>query len=114
MGAMMDVISYAYLIWDFLGSDAGKAILAALFMLSEALGMVPQVRANSVFQAVANALKKLSGKAVVLLLVSLSVASCSSYFHAKKCLEPVNGYQACHHVHEYWTEAACAGSCQAK
>jgi hypothetical protein len=61
MGAMMDVIGYAYQVWDFLGSDAGKAILGSLFMLSEALGMIPQVKANSVFQALAGVLKKLSG-----------------------------------------------------
>ncbi len=114
MGAMMDVLSYAYVIWDFLGSDAGKAILAALFMLSEALGMVPQVKANSVFQGVANMLKKLSGKATVALLILVMTAACSSYLHSKQCNQAVNGYQSCTHYIQYETEAACVGSCAKK
>ena len=59
---MMDILSYGKLIWDFLGSDTGKAVIVSLFGLSEALAMIPQIQSNSVFQAIFGLLKKAAGK----------------------------------------------------
>ena len=49
---------------------------------------------------------------VAVLFLFAVISGCTDYLHTKKCLEPRKGYQACHHVHEYWTENACKGSCQ--
>lgn len=59
---MLDFIGIGWDIWSYLRSDAGMAIIVALFGLSEALAAIPQVQANSVFQAIYNGLKKLAGK----------------------------------------------------
>lgn len=48
---------------------------------------------------------------LMIVLLLLSLGGCTSYLHAKKCLPPKDGYQVCHHTVEYWTEAACTGSC---
>ena len=37
-------------------------IIGALFAVSEVLGMIPQVKANGVFQGIYQILKKLAGK----------------------------------------------------
>ncbi len=58
----MSTLSGLWAIWEFLRSEAGTAILVALFSLSETLAVIPQVQSNSVFQAVFNILKKLAGK----------------------------------------------------
>lgn len=68
---MLDAISTAWAVWDFLQSPAGAAIFAALFGLSEALAMIPWIRANNVYQAVANILKKLAPTKSVVPLVCL-------------------------------------------
>ena len=44
--------------------DTFTVIVVALLALSEALALIPSVKANSVFQLVVNLLKKLSGKSV--------------------------------------------------
>lgn len=59
---MFDFIGIGWDVWNYLRSDAGMAIILALFALSEALAAIPQVQANSVFGAVHNGLKKLAGK----------------------------------------------------
>lgn len=38
------------------------ALLAALLAVSEALALIPSIKANSIFQAIANGLKKLAKK----------------------------------------------------
>lgn len=58
----MSTLSGLYAIWEFLRSEAGTAILVALFGLSETLAAIPQIQSNSVFQAIYNVLKKLAGK----------------------------------------------------
>lgn len=59
---MLENIQLIWSAWDFLTSPTGAAIFAALWGLSEALASIPQIKANSVFQAVANIVKKLAGK----------------------------------------------------
>lgn len=49
---MVDHIGFLYTIWNFLHSDVAVSILAALFVLSEALASIPAIEANSVFQLV--------------------------------------------------------------
>jgi hypothetical protein len=58
----MSSLSALWSIWSFLQSEAGTAILVALFGLSETLAVIPQIQSNSVFQAIYNVLKKLAGK----------------------------------------------------
>jgi len=60
-------------IWDFLQSPTAVAIFAALFALSEALGAIPSVKANSVFQLVHGLLAKLAKKEVVPCLAMLAL-----------------------------------------
>ncbi len=47
---------------DFLKSDVGTGVLVALFTLSEALGAIPAIKANGVFQLVAGLLGRLTGR----------------------------------------------------
>ena len=54
------------------------AILAALFMLSEALASIPALKANSVFQLLAGLVAKLSTRPPVVLLLFL-LASCAPH-----------------------------------
>lgn len=42
--------------------DSWLVVFVALFAVSEALALIPSVKANSVFQAVFSVLKKLAGK----------------------------------------------------
>lgn len=42
--------------------DQTIIILGALFAVSEALALIPQIKSNSVFQLVFNILKKVSGR----------------------------------------------------
>jgi hypothetical protein len=42
--------------------DSQTVIVAALFAISEVLGMIPAVKSNGIFQFIANLLKALSGK----------------------------------------------------
>lgn len=42
--------------------DKWTVILGALFAVSEALSLIPWLKANSIFQLLANLVKKLSGK----------------------------------------------------
>lgn len=111
---MADAIALVWQVWSFLGSDMGMTIGFGLWLISEALASLPNVQANSVFQAVRNFLMRFKDHQpkVAIIFLALALAGCSSYMHSKKCLKPVNGYQACHHVHEYWTEAACTGACK--
>lgn len=72
---MWDFFGIGWDVWQFLKSDAGTAIIVALFALSEALGAIPQVKANSVYQAIYNALKKLApSKAVPSILLAAALA----------------------------------------
>lgn len=52
---MMQVIQY-------LQGVNWALVLGVLFAMSEALGMIPAVQANSVFQLVVGVIKKLAGK----------------------------------------------------
>ena len=45
-------------IWAFFHSDAGIALLVALFAISEALAYIPAIKSNSILQAVQAGLKK--------------------------------------------------------
>jgi hypothetical protein len=47
---------------DFIKSDPAVGVFAALFVLSEALAAIPQLKDNSILQVVGTVLKKLSGK----------------------------------------------------
>lgn len=49
-------------VWEFLKSDAGTGILAGLLVISEALASIPAVQSNSVYQVIANLLRKLVNK----------------------------------------------------
>lgn len=53
---------YVLAVWQFLHSDGGVALLAALVALSEALAYIPSIKANSIFQAITNGLKDLASK----------------------------------------------------
>jgi hypothetical protein len=59
---MWDNIQLIWAVWDFMSSPQGAAIFAALFGLSEALGAIPAIRANGVFQAAYDFLKKMANK----------------------------------------------------
>lgn len=48
---------------DFLTSPAATGIFVALFAMSEALGAIPAIKANGVFQLVAGLLARLAHKA---------------------------------------------------
>ena len=52
-------MEYLNVVVGFLSSPAGAAVLAALLTLSEALAMIPQLKANSVLQLVMQILSKL-------------------------------------------------------
>ena len=43
-------------------SDTIAVIVAALFAVSEALALIPAIKANSVFQAIYSAIKALAGR----------------------------------------------------
>jgi hypothetical protein len=43
-------------------SDTLSIVMAALFAVSEALSLIPRVRANGVFQAVYNVIRFLAGR----------------------------------------------------
>lgn len=45
-----------------LTSEQWLIIAGALFAISEALALIPQLKSNSIFQFIQNALKKLLGK----------------------------------------------------
>lgn len=45
-----------------LTSEQWLIIAGALFAISEALALIPQLKSNSIFQLIQNALKKLLGK----------------------------------------------------
>ena len=45
-------------VFDFLKSDTGVSILGSLLILSEALGGIPAVKANSVYQLIMGLLEK--------------------------------------------------------
>lgn len=45
-------------VFDFLKSDTGVSILGGLLILSEALGGIPAVKANSVYQLIMGLLEK--------------------------------------------------------
>lgn len=47
---------------DFLTKENLTIILSAALALSEALSLIPEVKANGIFQAVFNGLKKVAGK----------------------------------------------------
>lgn len=49
-------------VWEFLKSDAGTGILVGLLAISEALASIPAVQSNSVYQVIANLLRKLANK----------------------------------------------------
>jgi hypothetical protein len=53
-------MTYLTAIIEFVRSDAGIAILAALLTLSEALASIPAIQANSVFQLVKSGLQALT------------------------------------------------------
>lgn len=50
---------------DFLKSDVGVGLLTGLLVLSEALGGIPAIRANSVYQVVIGLLAKVARKPTV-------------------------------------------------
>lgn len=52
----MDFLINAY---HFMESPAGAGILAGLFAISEALSLIPAIKANGIFQAIYNGLLKL-------------------------------------------------------
>jgi len=56
---MFDLVGLAWDAYQFLHSDTGVAILASLLGVSEALAAIPQIEANSIYQAIRNGLKKL-------------------------------------------------------
>ena len=45
-------------VWQFFHSDVGVAILVALAAVSEALALIPAIKANSVLQLVAGVLRR--------------------------------------------------------
>ena len=49
-------------VWEFLKSDAGTGIIVGLLAISEALAVIPAVQSNSVYQVIANLLRKLANK----------------------------------------------------
>lgn len=49
-------------VWEFLKSDAGTGIIVGLLAISEALASIPSVQSNSVYQVLANLLRKLVNK----------------------------------------------------
>ena len=49
-------------VWEFLKSDAGTGIIVGLLAISEALASIPAVQSNSVYQVIANLLRKLANK----------------------------------------------------
>ncbi len=49
-------------VWEFLKSDSGTGILVGLLAISEALASIPAVQSNSVYQVIANLLRKLANK----------------------------------------------------
>lgn len=49
-------------VWEFFKSDSGTGILVGLLMISEALASIPSVQSNSVYQVIANLLRKLANK----------------------------------------------------
>jgi hypothetical protein len=49
-------------VWEFLKSDSGTGILVGLLAISEALASIPAVQSNSVYQVIANVLRKLANK----------------------------------------------------
>lgn len=57
----MEVINQLQQVWAWIQLH-GTDILVALLLISEGLAYVPQIKANSVFQAVVNGLKWLKAK----------------------------------------------------
>ena len=55
----MEVVSS---IIEFVKSDPAVGVFAALFVLSEALAAIPQLKDNSVLQIFGRVFKKLAGK----------------------------------------------------
>jgi hypothetical protein len=55
-------MEYVSAIIDFVKSDPAVGVFAALFVLSEALAAIPQLKDNSILQVAARVFKKLSGK----------------------------------------------------
>lgn len=49
-------------VWEFLKSDAGTGIIVGLLAISEALALIPSIQSNSVYQVLANLLRKLANK----------------------------------------------------
>jgi hypothetical protein len=49
-------------VWTFVSGPGGAAVFMGLWLMSEALSYIPQVKANGVFQAVQNGLKFGYGK----------------------------------------------------
>lgn len=49
-------------VWEFLKSDSGTGILVGLLAISEALASIPSIQSNSVYQVIANLLRKLVNK----------------------------------------------------
>ena len=49
-------------VWEFLKSDAGTGIIVGLLAISVALASIPAVQSNSVYQVIANLLRKLANK----------------------------------------------------
>lgn len=47
---------------EFVKSDPALGVFAALFVLSEALAAIPQLKDNSILQVIGTVFKKLSGK----------------------------------------------------
>lgn len=47
---------------DFLHNHSVEVILAALLALSEALALIPAIKANSIFEMLSNLLQKLAPK----------------------------------------------------
>lgn len=50
---------------DFLKSDVGVGIITGLLVLSEALGGIPAIKANSVYQLIVGVLAKIARKPTV-------------------------------------------------
>jgi hypothetical protein len=50
-------------ILEFVNGPAFAGVAAGLFMVSEALSMIPSIRANGIFQAIYNGLAALKAKA---------------------------------------------------
>lgn len=79
---MFDQIQVLWQLWDWFQSPTATAIFVALFGLSEALGGIPQIRANGVFHAIYLALAKLAKKdpaPLGVVLALLTLAGCSHW-----------------------------------